>query len=519
MRMTVRWPAVLFVLATTVPAVAQNGSFIDAGASTIRYTESVAEPSLACASLVSLTGHDYSIVAAAVVASGDDAPEHCRVSGVIAPEIRFEVNLPSAWNGRFYMHGNGGLAGSPPELPRRRATAHRALTQGFATAYTNTGHDRRSEPGWSFAHGNLQKLVDYAFRAVHLTAVTAKEIVQTYYTRSPSYSYWHGCSTGGRQGLVSAQRFPEDFDGIVVGAPILDLVGTQLSNIWEIQALRNTSFTKAKVEKLSEIVYAQCDGVDGLKDGLITDPRHCAFDSAQDLPRCSGSASPDCFTEEEITAVSKFYGGVETSQGRLYPGRPIGAEPLERFRLRAGVQLERANDYLRYIAFPEEGPEFALAAFDFDEDPKRMEFARHMLDAIEPDMTRFKDRGGKILGYFGWADQALNPQRNVDYYEDVMATIGRDETRSFYRLFMIPGMAHCRGGLGVDRFDAMTALVNWVEGGTPPERLLASRVEEDRVTMTRPLCPYPEFARYQEGGSPNEAASFVCASPEASTTQ
>ncbi|MDA2929999.1 tannase/feruloyl esterase family alpha/beta hydrolase [Acidobacteria bacterium AH-259-O06] len=317
--------AVLLFLSS---ANAQNGfSFLNADRSAVPYTAAAIRPDRSCESLRTLTGYDYSIVSATLVAASDGVPEHCRVAGVIPEEIRFEVNLPTAWNGRFYMHGNGGYAGTPPEDPGRVRHKHNGFRHGFATAYTDTGHDRRFEPLGTFAYNNSSKLVDYAFRAVHLTAVTAKEIIAAYYNGSISYSYWDGCSTGGRQGLMSAQRFPSDFDGIVVGAPVLDFTGTMISYIWNAKALLDAPLSLAKVEMLGKKVYARCDAQDGLKDGLIDDPRQCDFDLTKNLPRCPDDAGGDsCFTSAEIGTLEKIYGGVVSSGEVIFPGQPLGAE-------------------------------------------------------------------------------------------------------------------------------------------------------------------------------------------------
>ena len=226
------------------------------------------------------------------VPAADGVPEHCRVSGMIQPEIRFELNLPTKWNRRFYMHGNGGFAGEAPEFGSRPMIRANALKQGFAVAQTNTGHDATAEPLASFAV-SYQKRVDYAFRAVHMTAVEAKRIAAAYYGRAASYSYWDGCSTGGRQGLISAQRFPHDFDGIVAGAPVLNFVDTVTQSLMNGLALVETPVPVAKMKLVSDAVYARCDAKDGLKDGLIDDPRRCDFDPARDVAQCAAGQDGD----------------------------------------------------------------------------------------------------------------------------------------------------------------------------------------------------------------------------------
>ena len=517
------------VAAGVVPAQsnAQNGSsFLDAQHSAVPYTEARARARVPCASLASRTGYDYSIVSATLVGEKNGVPEHCRVSGVIPPEIRFEVNLPTAWNRRFYMYGNGGYAGTPPETPNKARQRDKGLRHGFATAYTDTGHDRRVEPLATFAHDNLQKEIDYSFRAVHLTVVTAKELLGAYYSDALSYSYWDGCSTGGRQGLMSAQRFPGDFDGVIAGAPVLNFTDTMIWGAWNAKALLDAPLSLAKVGVVAQKVYARCDGLDGLEDGLIDDPRQCDFDPAKHLPQCGESAGNGCFTESEIRALEKIYGGVISHGKVLFPGQPLGAEagPSSGARGASGWngwivnekgpsrQQVFAETFLKYMAFEKDDPNYDWKTFDFDQDPAKTGFIRGILDARNPDLSPFQQQGGKILMYFGWADTALNPLMGVDYYEQVIETMG-DRTTDFFRLFMVPGMFHCRGGLGVDRFDALTHLINWVELGKAPDMIVAARMEEGVPKMTRPLCPYPETARYKGLGNPNDAASFECADP------
>ena len=505
------------LLLAGMAANAQNGSsFLDASRSAIDYTVATTRPAVACESLLSLTGHDYSIVSATMVGATTDVPEHCRLFGVIPPEIRFNVNLPTGWNGRFYMHGNGGYAGNPPESAGTQRTAGRAVAQGFATAYTDTGHDNRVEPLGTFAHDNVGKEIDYAFRAVHLTAVTAKTLIATYYGTAERYAYWDGCSTGGRQGLMSAQRFPDDFDGILAGAPVLNFTDIQVAYVWNNQALARHPLSPAKMSLVGETVYAQCDATDGLEDGLIDDPRRCDFDPARDLPRCGAAAGDACFTTGEIATLRAIYGGPVRGGQPYFPGQPLGAEAGNGWNRwivserGPTIGLSFAETFFKYLAFTPDDPDYDWRAFDFETDPDRVTI-REMLDATDPDLSAFHAAGGKMITHFGWADTALNPMMGVQYYEDVQATMGASTAADVYRLFMVPGMFHCRGGLGTDRFDALTPLVNWVEGGMAPDHIQAARVEDGEVTRTRPLCPYPQVAQYTGAGSIDDASNFVCA--------
>lgn len=504
---------------TSAPAVAQNGSsFLDATRSTVSYTTTSIPAAATCESLRGVGGYDYSVVSAVLVEATATVPGHCRVYGVIPREIRFGVHLPTAWNGRFYMQGNGGYAGNAPDAAATLRTAMRAVAHGFAAATTDTGHDAQAEPLGTFAYKDLPKEIDYGFRAVHLTAVTAKALIEAYYRTPPHYSYWDGCSTGGRQGLIEAQRFPTDFDGILAGAPVLNFTDTQMAYIWNNQALARTPLTEAKVALVGEAVYARCDTADGLKDGVLTDPQRCDFDPAVHLPVCDGSTTADCFTPGEVDTLTAIYAGPTGNSQQLFPGQPLGAE--------AGggwtnwiisdrgptIGSRFSETFFKYLAFTPDEPDFDWRTFDFNADPDRITI-REILDATDPDLSAFHARGGKMITHFGWADTALNPMMSVNYYKNVGATLGVETTSEFYRLFMVPGMFHCTGGLGTDRFDAMTPLINWVESGSPPDLIPAARVEAGAVTRTRPLCPYPQIATYTGSGNIDNAANFVCAKP------
>jgi len=506
--------AIVFV---TQVALAQNAP---SGAVSPPAGDTALQPKCACADLRRLTSYEFSIESAELIAGGTESPERCRVRGQILPEIQFEVNLPATWNRRFYMFGNGGYAGESPDTPNRVAQRNQAVRRGFVVADTNTGHDAVSEPLGTFAQ-NRQKLLDYAFRSLHLTAVTGKRIAQEYFGAAPTHSYFEGCSTGGRQGLILAQRFPEDFDGIVAGAPVLHFSGTMMGYAQITQALNKSPIPYAKLSVLADRIYALCDEKDGLKDGLIDDPRRCDFRPARDLPKCAeGADQPDCFTSAQAAALEKIYGDV-TSQGkRIFPGWPVGAEvagPNGRSgwdnwivseKRQPTISMMFGETFFRYLAFPQKNPNYTLADFDLEKDPPRLEWIHGVLDATDPDLSRFMRRGGKLLMYFGWADPALNAQMGVDYYESVLARLG-DQTRSFFRLFMVPGMFHCGGGVGCGNFDKLTPLMQWVEQATAPERLVGSRNIEGKL-RTRPLCPYPQAAKYSGTGSPEDASNFVC---------
>lgn len=519
------------LMLTPSAALAQNGySFTDAGESMVRYGVASTQAAMSCASVASLATAETTIVSARLVPAGDGVPEHCRVSGLIQPEIRFEVNLPSSWNRRFYMHGNGGFAGESPEFGPRPTIRANALRQGFATAQTNTGHDAAAEPLATFAL-SYQKRVDYAFRAVHLTAVEAKRIIAAYYARAAAYSYWDGCSTGGRQGLISAQRFPQDFDGIVAGAPVLNFVDTVTQSLWNSLVLAETPVPVAKMKLVGDAVYARCDARDGLKDGLIDDPRRCDFDPARDVAQCpAGQDGEACLTPAQAGAIKKIYEGLKVDGKPVHFGQPVGAEPTGMSPMAGGppesgwnrwlipapgaksLQGGFGESFVRYF-LPRPDPALDVTRFDYARDIAKYADARALLNATNPNLGAFRARGAKLLMYFGWADTALPPVMAIDYYLKAVGTNGL-ATPDFFRLFMVPGMFHCRGGVGPERFDAMTALINWVENGVPPATIVASQVDKGKVVRTRPLCPYPLVARRSGSGSPDDAASFACKAPE-----
>lgn len=481
--------------------------------------EAPLRPQAACAALRAWTGYDFTVIAAVLQPAAAGLPEFCRVTGQVQPEVRFEVALPSVWNKRLLMAGNGGYAGEDIDAPGRAGARNAALRMGFTFAQTNTGHDARQEPLGSFAL-NSQKLFDYAFRAVHVTAETAKRLAEAYYGARPSRSYFQGCSTGGRQALIAAQRFPGDFDGIVAGAPVLDFSGTMMQYTSWARALEAGPIPPSKLKLLAERIYAGCDARDGLQDGLIDDPRRCGFQPSRQLPRCTGSDGPDCFTAAQIQTLETIYSDLRINGQRRYPGWPVSAEAAgangrsgwDGWIVREGeptIAFRFAETFFRYLAFPQKDPNLQLHSVDVEREAPRLEWISRVLDATDTDLSGFRDRGGKLLMWFGWADPALNAARAVEYYEAVRQKMG-PQTGDFFRLFMLPGVFHCGGGVGCDAFPRLAALIDWVEQGKAPGRLIAARIENGRVVRTRPLCPYPETARYQGSGSIDDAANFRC---------
>ncbi len=484
------------------------------------------KPRTSCAGLVTLTGYDLSVYSAAIVPASDSAPEHCRVGLLVQPDINIEVNLPSLWNGRLYMFGNGGFAGESFDSGGRVANRARGLKAGFVTAATDTGHSAQRDPGGTFALSR-QKFIDFGFRSLHITAETAKRLIAAYYSDRLNKAYFDGCSTGGRQALILAQRFPADFDGIIAGAPVLNYTGYQMSRVYWKQALAANPFPASKLNLLASRVYQQCDAKDGLKDGLIDNPLRCDFQPARDLPRCQDSSdAPDCFTPGQITALERLYSDVIRQGKRFFPGWPVGSEAANPNGQSAwiGQHIDGPNGQSAWNTYAAGFVRFMLGAatplanlpdsdaiqkFDFNKDSDSLSFAREVLDATNPDLTAFRQRGGKLIMYFGWADPQLNPRMGVEYYEDVAARMG-PSTPEFARLFMVPGMFHCGGGIGLNTFDTATPLVNWVEKGEAPAAIPSARIVGGQSLRTRPLCPWPQSAQYKGSGSIDDAANFTC---------
>lgn len=520
----------IIILLTAVIPAAYSQAFTELNKALVDYSKADITHNKNCETLEQFRTDEIVQINAVQVAAAGPTPEYCRVSGVLSPEIAFEVSLPAHWNGRFYMFGNGGHAGEALDAPRRIAQRDAALRNGFAVAQTNTGHYASEEPGASFVMSNPQKAIDYAYRAVHLTAATARAITTDYYSTPISHAYWDSCSNGGRQGLIEAQRYPDDFDGIVANAPWLDQTGFTIGAMWNQRALSEAPVTPEQLELVADRVMAKCDAVDGLKDGLIDDPRQCDFDPVRDVPSCpAGTSGNDCLTSAQAKAIAKVYGGPISNGKHIFPGFEPGSEAVMNLfgggtgsgwlnvivSTRPGMEpadFSLAENTMRYLVHKPPMPDYDYRNFDFDRDIHMLDAWGKLADAKNPDLSAFRRRGGKLIMSHGWADPILQPQVSVDYYRQAVAENGPDST-DFLRLFMIPGMSHCAGGVGPDQHDAMTAIINWVEKDKAPASMTASRIVNNRVVRTRPLCPYPEVARYSGSGSIDDADNFRCTVP------
>ena len=465
-------------------------------------------------------------------------PAFCRVAGTIRPspdsDIRFEVWMPTAgWNSKFQGIGNGGFAGSISYAGLADAVAH-----GYAAASTDTGHEAGgTDARWALHHP--EKIVDFGYRAVHATAVVAKAVITRFYAAAPRRSYFSSCSNGGRQALMEAQRYPADYDGIIAGAPANDWTHLLAGAAWDMKATmaQPASFIPAsKLPAIEAAALNACDAADGVKDGVIEDPSRCRFDPAALL--CKGTESDACLTAPQLAALRQIYAGPRDAKGRqVFPGYSPGGEaeqggwaawitgpaPEKALMFAFGTQF--------YMNMVFENPEWQFRTFDVDRDSKTADDrTAHILNATDPDLSAFQKRGGKLILYHGWSDAAIPAASTTDYYERVVARMGAKAMPGFVRLYMAPGMQHCGGGSGpdmfgqggtpsVDRFhDVAAALEAWVEQGQAPAEIIATKYKTGAggatgVVRTRPLCPYPQVARWKGSGSTDDAANFACVAP------
>jgi len=457
-------------------------------------------------------------------------PPFCRVTGEIRPtadsRIAFEVWMPlDNWNGKFAAVGNGGWAGnvSFPALAEE-------LRRGYATVSTNTGHP--AEPGLDmakFAFGHPERLADFGWRAVHEMTVKGKAITQAFYGRPARYAYFIGCSTGGKQGLTAAQRFPADFDGIVATAPANNwarlMAGTfAVTRATAVDSAGRLSQPVRRI--LHEAALRACDASDGVTDSLITNPARCTFDPATAQCPAGAESSGTCLTVAQVRTARAIYDGVRDPAGqKVWPGLPPGSEPFWGALANPANPFPIPISYYRWVVFGD--PSWDWKAFDL---ANPNDYARHLdgerkhapvLSAVDPNLRAFRARGGKLIQTHGWNDQLISAQNSIDYYESVLAFEGGGRDRAaalrsvqgFHRLFMAPGMLHCGGGPGPNTFDAQGALEAWVERGIAPDSIIATHRTNGIVDRARPLCPYPKVAKYKGSGDVNRAESFTCGEP------
>jgi feruloyl esterase len=472
-----------------------------------------------CESLTSLAVKGGTVTLAQTVAPGAFTPpagragapggtnvfaalgQFCRVAVTLKPaprsDIKAEVWMPSSgWNGKLQVVGNGGFAGtiSYPAMAN-------ALAAGYAAASTDTGHTGPSSN--TFAHEDV--LIDFAYRAIHETAVAAKTTVNGFYGNAPRFSYFAGCSTGGRQALTAAQRYPEDFNGIVAGAPASHTSTQAFGQIWFAQALSDPAgaLPREKLTLVHDAVLNACDAIDGAKDGVLENPLACTFDPKV-LACKPGSDPASCLTDAQVTTVQKVYAGPSNSKTgkQVYVGLERGSElgwnP---------VPVGYAVDYFKYIVFKD--PNWDPKALNYDTHVTQAAAGDNLIfDATNADLTAFTRRGGKLIMYQGWGEPGIPPGNLVKYYGQIQSKTA--SAKDSVRLFMVPGMGHCGGGTGVNTFNMVSPLDEWVSAGKAPSQIPASRVRNGAADRTRPLCAYPQIAIYKGSGSLEDAANFTC---------
>ncbi len=468
------------------------------------------------------------ITKAEVVEAKGDQPRFCQVDGHTATpgnEVDFRLGLPQNWNGKYYFVGVGGTGGTIGRLDA-------GLARGYASASTDTGHDAEDR-AWST---DAAKRIDYGYRGTHVTAVAGKELTASFYGKTPAHAYFQGCSNGGRQAFMEVQRFPADFDGIIAGDPATGV---------PMQAGRALVFQKLlanpegylpieKVEMLSNATVAACDALDGLKDGLVSDPRLCRF--KPETLKCTGGDAPNCLTAPQLDVALQLYNGAKLASGETYAypfplGHEGGATGWRAWTVGRTPPVKQANGTLEFaenlpsgfrlsdenfkmISASASDPSFTWRNFRLDRDLARLKDMTAILSPLDADLRPYKQRGGKILMYHGWADPAISALGTLDYFERMTKIVGgQKEADSFARLYLVPGMHHCSGGPGPNQFDMLTALENWVEKGQAPASILATHKTDDKVDRTRPLCPHPQVAKYTGSGSVDDAANFRCQMP------
>ncbi len=480
----------------------------------------------ACADLLQLTLSTTTITSASVVAAGTfkspgggpaatqaayaRLPEFCRVAATLRPsadsDIKIEVWLPTQWNGKFQAVGNGAWAGTIPYPPMAGA-----LIEGYVTAGTDTGHVGNNA---AFAPGHPEKVIDMGYRAVHEMTVQAKALINSFYGRAQQFSIWNGCSTGGRQGITAAVRYPADFDGVVAGAPAVNWMQLHAGRMAVNRAANRSeaaALTSDKYTLVHNAAQTACDAQDGVKDGLIENPLSCRFDPK--VLECKGTDTANCLTPAQVESARALYAPVldpRTGQ-EVMPGLAPGSELA--WGMVAGARpIATAFDAFRYIVFQD--PNWNPATFNAATDIERALRADRddALNSSSTELKAFFDRGGKLLMYHGWADTQVSPLNSINYFQRVVSRFGPSVVGSSIQLYMVPGMGHCNGGPGTDQFNRVAALEQWRLAGTAPERIPASHITNGVVDRSRPLCPLGRVAKWTGTGSTDDIANFACVS-------
>jgi hypothetical protein len=459
-----------------------------------------------CSHLMMLKLPDVKVIESVAVPAAETGAvraAHCRVNGVIGSEIRFSLLLPNKWNHKFFMGGGGGFVGTVQN------SAMSTVNDGYATVGTDTGHQGGATDA-SWALNNIERRVNFGYLAVHRTAETAKAIIASYYGSGATRNYFAGCSRGGGQALMEAQRFPDDFDGIIAGAPAFDWtsIGGQFIRTAQVtfpdaRNLATPLFTLESLKALEARILDKCDALDGVKDGVMEDPRKCTFDLSTVTE----------LTDAQRKALKVLYAPTNNGEGEIYPGRPFGGEgqnggwtPWITGNGQGSLDHAFGTNLFKFIVFND--PNWDYTKYDLANLRNDTALTATFLNAADPNLDGFKAKGHKLILWHGWADPALTPLASVRYFEQVRARDPNSE--DYFRMFMMPGVLHCGGGTGPDAVDWPAAIADWVENGKAPSRLTARKMVNGAPTRTRPLCAYPATAQYKGSGSTDDEANFVC---------
>ena len=486
-----------------------------------------------CESLASLELPDGKITSASLVAAGQftppaggpmmggpgvmsvfkTAPAFCRVTATLTPtpdsDIKIEVWMPAEnWNGKLVGIGNGIWAGSIGYTALAEP-----LSKGYATVATDTGHVGIGMDA-KFAIGHREKLIDFGYRAVHEMTVKAKTILTAYYGKKERLSLWVSCSTGGRQGLMEAYRYPEDYDGISSMAPANPMVGLMIGSLWTgYAALKDDAHRLAmpNIMTANKAYIDQCDETDGLKDGIVGHPEQCSFDPG--IIQCKEGGQGNCLTDQQVEALRDIYEGTKNSRtGELiFAGFPPGSEQQLMALISGNEPFPVATSYFRDIVF--ENPRWDYESYDYDKElTKTFQAGSDILDVPSDGLSRFFQGGGRLLLSHGWADGLIPAPNTIAFYKSMTANMEPEKAADSVRLFMVPGMGHCGGGDAPCVIDMLSVIDKWVDQGKAPDSIIASRPPNEKP-MTRPICRYPQIAKYKGSGSIDDAANFTCVEP------
>lgn len=519
--------ASLLALTLAAPALAQDGTD-------------------ACAALAGVAAHDTIVSEAAMQPAADGLPAHCLVRGVIEPRIGvggrqygtgFELRMPADWSGRFVMQGGGGWDGAvrpATGVIDRTKPEDTALARGIAVASTDAGHTGDSPvDGWWGLDPKAR--VDNGYNSAKLTTERSRDLMRRFYGEMPHHSYFMGCSNGGRQGMVAAVRYPQYFDGVLAGAPAFDLTPSVIAWNWNTKVLKelaeaetggdiSATFSDDELAMISQAAIAECDGADGLEDGLVMAPLQCSFDPA--ALQCGEGESNQCLSEGQVDALKKIQQGPKDGEGNLvYPGWSlagidgpsgwrawiVGDRPGPETSARGGMFQK---DWMRLVGSTPPRPDFDAMTFDID-DRDFLQEAAPLFAATSTDYDAFADKGGKLIVWHGTADPAFATARIAGWFDTLRDDMGATEVEDFARLYLTPGVHHCGGGAGLTSFDALSPLIDWVENGEAPEVIEASGTPPGaEAPVTRPLCPHPTHAAPVDGADGSgEDQDFTCVTP------